>query len=323
VISRTGYSGTPIPRAVAVVIREARVLLIRRRRGGAAYAVLPGGHVEPSESAEEPVSRELAEETTLAARIERRLWTRTDGGRPASYFLMRDVVGTAVLGGEEAVRNSEENSYQLVWAAASEFDAVNLQPAEIRVLLTDLLMSPRGLADTVRGVLADYDPRWPAEFESAATAIRTATGENWVIEHIGSTSIIGMPAKPIIDLAVRVEQLAQIDEHDRDLSSIGFVAIAAGPRTHRVRVRLNGSERTHVAHFFAASQWAGCNQRIFRDWLRAHPEDRDLYANAKRAAEVAAVGARDYTARKTATVQEIVDRARRARDLPVVDVWDK
>jgi len=155
----------------------------------------------------------------------------------------------------------------------------------------------------VRRVLSDYDPNWPAEFEDAAEDLRRATRADWLIEHIGSTSIPGMPAKPIIDLAVRVEQLADVDPHDRALRSVGFVAIAAGPRTYRVPVHLNGTERTHVAHFFTAAQWDTCNQRIFRDWLRIHAEDRELYANAKSTAAAEAIGRRDYTARKSATVQ--------------------
>lgn len=172
-------------------------------------------------------------------------------------------------------------------------------------------------------MLSDYDPDWLARFEAAADDLRRVTDAGWVIEHIGSTSIPGMPAKPIIDLAVRVEALADVAVHDNSLRSVGFVAIAAGPRTHLVRVRLAGAERTHIAHFFTAGQWETCNQRIFRDWLRSHPDDRDLYAQAKRAAAAAAIGSRDYTARKTATVQAIVDRARSARGLPLVDVWDK
>lgn len=172
-------------------------------------------------------------------------------------------------------------------------------------------------------MLCDYDPGWSADFEAAASDLRSGTGADWVIEHIGSTSIPGMPAKPIIDLAVRVSQLTDVDLHDRALTGVGFVAIAAGPRTHRVRVRLDGTVRTHIAHFFTAAQWDTCNQRIFRDWLHLHAEDRELYAIAKRVAAVNASGSRDYTARKTSTVQAIVDRARRARGLPSVDVWDK
>lgn len=129
----------PDPRAVAVVIRDDRVLLLARRQAGRVYAVLPGGHVWPSESRQETAIRELSEETTLRAGIEKLLWTREDGGRSASYFLMRDVVGTPTLAGEEAERHTSENFYEPVWAAVAEFDPFNLQPFDIRDLLTDLM----------------------------------------------------------------------------------------------------------------------------------------------------------------------------------------
>lgn len=129
----------PIPRAVAVVVRDDRVLMIRRRQSGRIYAVLPGGHVESSESREDTAVRELAEETTVRAQIEKLLWTRDDGGRSASYFLMRDVVGTPTLAEEEADRHTDENHYELVWAAAADLDRFNLQPLAIRGPLTELI----------------------------------------------------------------------------------------------------------------------------------------------------------------------------------------
>jgi GrpB-like predicted nucleotidyltransferase (UPF0157 family) len=141
-------------------------------------------------------------------------------------------------------------------------------------------------------VLVPYDPGWPERFRAAAADIRRATGTDWPIEHRAA------------------------------LAGVGFRPIAAGPRTHRVLVRMSGRERTHIAHFFAADQWETCNQRIFRDWLNTHPADRAKYEQVKIAAAADATG-RDYTARKTAVVQEIVDRARAGSGLPGVDVWDK
>jgi GrpB-like predicted nucleotidyltransferase (UPF0157 family) len=127
-------------------------------------------------------------------------------------------------------------------------------------------------------------------------------------------------ARPIIDLAVCVPVLAAVDEQRAVLAGVGFLPIVAGPRTHRVLVRMSERQRTHIAHFFTAEQWDTCNQRIFRDWLITHPDDRAEYERAK---WVAAGAGRDYTAGKTAVVQEIVDRARATRGLPSVDVWDK
>ncbi len=103
------------------------------------YAILPGGHVEQGESHEEAALRELHEETTLEARIDRLLWTGTHNGRPASYFLMADVRGSVTLSGEEARSDGPDNRYELRWVTAQAFDALNLRPAEIREPLARFL----------------------------------------------------------------------------------------------------------------------------------------------------------------------------------------
>jgi ADP-ribose pyrophosphatase YjhB (NUDIX family) len=150
----------PIPRAVAVVTEGRRALVIKRflrhnsvsdcvmceARGwdrpdcpGHHYAVLPGGHVEEGETAETAALRELNEETTLTARVDRLLWTSEHNGRPASYFLMTEVTGRPVLSGAEAEAHGPEDSFELMWAGAEEFDELGLYPADVRLPLAELL----------------------------------------------------------------------------------------------------------------------------------------------------------------------------------------
>ncbi|MFD6096442.1 NUDIX domain-containing protein [Nocardiopsis flavescens] len=150
----------PIPRAVAVVVRDDRVLLIKRFRRhsstdsctryrlvpaagepcpGHHYAVLPGGHVEDGESAETAALRELTEETSLRARVSHLLWTGMHNERPASYFLMADVTGTPRLSGPEADFQGPDNRYDLLWATADDFGPLNLHPAEVHTPLAELL----------------------------------------------------------------------------------------------------------------------------------------------------------------------------------------
>lgn len=74
---------------------------------------------------------------------------------------------------------------------------------------------------------------------------------------------------------------------------------------------------------FTAAQWETSNQRILRDWLLTHPSDQSLYQQAKEAAAAVAENGPDYTVRKTAVIQDIIDRARRHLGLPHVDVWEK
>jgi ADP-ribose pyrophosphatase YjhB (NUDIX family) len=103
------------------------------------YAVLPGGHVEEGETAEVAAVRELAEETTLTACVDRLLWTSTHNGRPASYFLMTDVAGTPNLSGPEAEAHNPSNSYELLWAAPGDFAELGLYPADVRSRLAEHL----------------------------------------------------------------------------------------------------------------------------------------------------------------------------------------
>lgn len=65
-------------------------------------------------------------------------------------------------------------------------------------------------------LLVPYDPLWPVRYEEIAQGIRRCGASDWVIEHIGSTSVPGMPAKPIIDLAVRIVDQREFDVTDGD-----------------------------------------------------------------------------------------------------------
>jgi ADP-ribose pyrophosphatase YjhB (NUDIX family) len=149
-----------IARAVAVVVDGGRVLTIRRylrlgravecvmceyggwagtECGGHRYAVLPGGHVEAGETAEGAAVRELEEETTLTAEVDRLLWTGSHNGRPAYYFLMRNVEGVAELSGPEAEAHSAENHFELCWAEPGDLGLLGIYPADVQARLSALL----------------------------------------------------------------------------------------------------------------------------------------------------------------------------------------
>ncbi len=127
------------PRGVAVVLDGERVLVIKRHLRGRDYAVLPGGGVEAGETPERAAIRELHEETTLRARVDRRLWHVDHGDREATYFLMSEVRGVPQLAGDEAEEQSPENSFVLTWATADDLATLNLYPPDIRERLAQLL----------------------------------------------------------------------------------------------------------------------------------------------------------------------------------------
>jgi GrpB-like predicted nucleotidyltransferase (UPF0157 family) len=172
-------------------------------------------------------------------------------------------------------------------------------------------------------ILVPYDPAWPVAFEEVAAELRAHGNPNWLVEHIGSTAIAGMRAKPIIDVAVRIADGEDFDIHRPSLESVGW-RVGSGVRSHSVMIFEEDGVRTRIAHFFEAVDWAEVNQRILRDWLLQNPEDAELYERAKDAAvDAARMGEESYNAGKTAVVQLLVDRARAARGLSAVSVYDK
>lgn len=168
-----------------------------------------------------------------------------------------------------------------------------------------------------------YDDAWPCRFKLAATGLIAVLGDDWLVEHVGSTSVPGLVAKPVIDLAVRVPAGLHVRDVDGALAGAGWVEAGTSVSTHEVRMRLSGAVRTHIAHFFSADAWDTAHQRLFVDWLRRHPEDARRYAELKTTVWAEGRRGRAYTAAKSAFVQDVVDRARARRGLPPVPVGDK
>lgn len=163
--------------------------------------------------------------------------------------------------------------------------------------------------------LVDYDPAWPAMYQRQADRIRAALGDRAVrIEHVGSTAVPGLVAKPCIDILLAVEDAADDDAYVPDLEAAGYVLRISEEydgEAHRV---FKGAEINLNLHVWSAGSPEVERHLDFRDWLRDHPEDRDLYAAAKR--EFAArtwTYMQEYADAKDAVVQEITDRMRRAK----------
>lgn len=175
---------------------------------------------------------------------------------------------------------------------------------------------------TVRVVA--YDPAWPAQ---AATAIaeleRALPGVPAEIEHIGSTAVPGLAAKPIIDLMAAVPELDVVRHHERALADLGYRPHSNGMTDRLLYVRMADGVRTHILHVVTMAGWPYRNQRLLRDHLRGNPRDAERYGRLKRAIAAAGIAPGDYTKAKTALIQEITDRARAERGLPPVAVWEK
>jgi len=160
--------------------------------------------------------------------------------------------------------------------------------------------------------LAEPDPAWPSRFEQVAAELRGALGDlAQRIEHVGSTSVPGLAAKPTIDVQVSVASMVPRSAYVDPLEELGFVwTVDPWDDTHEFLSRDRGENRdVHVHICRAGSLW---EQRhlAFRDWLRTHPADAAAYATLKRG--LAAAHPRDvhtYTHEKGEFIREIQGKA--------------
>ena len=157
--------------------------------------------------------------------------------------------------------------------------------------------------------LVSYDPNWPAQFSILADRIRSALGEKvLLLEHVGSTSVPGLSAKPIIDMVLAVANSADEPSYVPPLETSGFMLRIREPDWFEHRL-LRAPEIEGNLHVFSF----GCEEieRMikFRDWLRAHDEDRRRYEQAKR--ELAArtwEHVQNYADAKSEIIRQILSR---------------
>lgn len=131
-------------------------------------------------------------------------------------------------------------------------------------------------------ILVDYDPAWPEMYAKEETRIRSALGERALrVEHMGSTAVPGLCAKPCIDIALAVADSADEPAYVPELEAAGYVLRRREPDWHEHRV-FKGRKINLNLHVWSAGDAIIGKHLAFRDWLRTHPEDRDRYADAKR-----------------------------------------
>jgi GrpB-like predicted nucleotidyltransferase (UPF0157 family) len=167
--------------------------------------------------------------------------------------------------------------------------------------------------------LADYDSAWPDLYERERARILAAL-PGAELEHVGSTSVPGLCAKPVIDMMLVVDRAATESSYVPALEAAGYRVTIREDDWHDHRI-LKGPDTNVNLHVFSR----GCAQvrrhRMFRDWLRGNSGDRELYARAKR--ELASgewERVQDYAAAKGEVVLEILERAYLEWRLPSEDV---
>jgi GrpB-like predicted nucleotidyltransferase (UPF0157 family) len=159
--------------------------------------------------------------------------------------------------------------------------------------------------------LAEADPAWPQQFAQHAARISAVLGGHAAaVEHVGSTSVPGLAAKPIIDILLLVSDPADEDAYVPQLEAAGYLLHGREPGWHQHRL-LRGTEPPANVHVFAIGSSEVERMLLFRDRLRAHPDERELYERAKRELAARRWGyVQDYADAKSQVIEEIIARAR-------------
>jgi GrpB-like predicted nucleotidyltransferase (UPF0157 family) len=169
-------------------------------------------------------------------------------------------------------------------------------------------------------VIADYDPGWPERFELHRDRVKQALGDTAkTIEHIGSTAVPGLAAKPIIDMLVTLEDPDDEVAIARALERAGYEPRVREPG-HRM---LRTPERDVHVHIWASEDPEADRYLRFRDRLRASEPDRQAYEQLKR--ELATrewSDMNEYAAAKGSLIEAILARAREERDPAPADRGD-
>lgn len=159
--------------------------------------------------------------------------------------------------------------------------------------------------------LVEYRSEWPDLFAREAARVRRVLGV-WVVrlEHVGSTSVPGLAAKPRIDMLLVVPDSADEPAYVPALEAAGYRLCIREPEWYEHRV-FKGPDTDINLHTFSPDSPEIARMILFRDWLRSHPDDRKLYEQTKR--DLASQHweyVQHYADAKTAVVEAIIARAR-------------
>ncbi|MCZ7577514.1 MAG: GrpB family protein [Dehalococcoidia bacterium] len=155
-----------------------------------------------------------------------------------------------------------------------------------------------------------YSAEWPLEFEREAARLREAVGESAIgIEHVGSTAVPGLSAKPIIDMMLAVKDFDAARPLVHRIEELGYWYCGENgiPRRHYFIKEDDAGNVTHHLHTLEDASLEARKHRLFRDHLRAHPADRDAYGELK--LRLAAAHGQDraaYQEGKTALIERIL-----------------
>ena len=162
-------------------------------------------------------------------------------------------------------------------------------------------------------VIVEYDPRWPVMFEEEKTRLLGVIGHVVEqVEHVGSTAVPGLGAKPIIDILIGLRRLDDAAQCIAPLQSLGYQYVPEYEvELPERRYFRKGSPRTHHIHMVELTSGFWERHLLFRDYLCTHPETAREYYELKKALAAKFGSDRDgYTDAKTEFVRSVEAEAR-------------
>jgi GrpB-like predicted nucleotidyltransferase (UPF0157 family) len=166
-----------------------------------------------------------------------------------------------------------------------------------------------------RIVIVDYDLRWPTLYEEERARILAAIGPYiTAIEHVGSTSVPGLGAKPVIDIMLGVQRLADADLCIEPIQNLGYIYVPEYedeiPGRRFFKKLLADGTHTHHLHLVETSSAFWEEHLLFRDYLRTHPETAWDYERIKRNLAPHFNNGNDYSHAKTDFILSVLTQAR-------------
>ena len=249
---------------------------------------------------------------------------RAVGGGTEGQQLWAVVVGGGWVGGPDAARRLVSPGYAVLWEEGEKQDAGS--DAGMTVVCLAGAFDVRAYAVTTEVVVTDYDPAWPEWFGALCERIWPAVKDVALrIDHVGSTSVPGLPAKPIIDMDVVVPDETAVHPAIDALTAVGYEwrGDLGVPGRQAFEPPAGTDLPAHHLYLVVEDNKAHLDHWLLRDLLRGDPEARARYGDLKRRNAEAAAGDIDYyVAAKAELVAELLTRAREERGLPPASYWE-
>ena len=233
------------------------------------------------------------------------------------------VVGSVWVSGADGVGRMIEPGYGALWAAGEDHEALSTSGAT--AVCIEGHLDVWALAVTGEIEVTDYDPQWPQWFEALCEKVWPAVRDVAVrIDHVGSTAVPGLAAKPVIDMDIVVAERSDVPTVIEQLAGIGYRwrGDLGVEGRESFKPPANSSLPQHHLYVVVENNRAHLDHWLLRDLLRRDETARNRYAAVKRRnAEEANNDIDVYVAAKAELVADLLTRARAERGLPPVSYW--